>query len=411
MKIEELQNKKILILGYGKEGQASQAFLKAQFPGIDVEHADKNTDPNYLDRQKKYDLVIKTPGLPKELVTVPYTTATNIFFANCQNKIIGITGTKGKSTTSSLIYHLLKTAGIQAHLVGNIGVPALSLLSQPLGKDDVIVMELSSYQLDDIKYSPHISVVLNLFPEHMNYHGNSGGYYEAKKNIIAHVQKEDYFFYNPQYEMLVSWAANTICISKPFLPHNIPIDDSKLPLKGKHNKQNIQAALCVADIFNISEVDVAGAIQSFQPLPHRLQNIGTYKGIMFYDDAISTTPQSTLAALDAIQEVDTILLGGQDRGYDFSTLVDDIKKRNIKNIVLFPDSSAAIKKALQDQGVTISHLLETKDMEEAVKFAYIYTKKGGICLLSTASPSYSIWKNFEEKGDLFRLYVQTYGKK
>jgi len=410
MKLEALRGKKILILGYGKEGKATKQFLNARFPDMVVEYADKSTDPNYLNRQKDFDLVIKTPGIPKELVTVPYTTATNIFFANCPNNIIGVTGTKGKSTTSSLIYHILKTAGIHTYLVGNIGTPALSLLLETIEKDAVIVMELSSYQLDDIQYSPHICVVLNLFPEHMNYHGSEDKYYAAKKNMLAHVQKEDYFFYNPCYPELISWAADTNCISKPFLPCIIPLEDKALPLIGGHNKQNIQATLCVTDLFNIPQADVVRGLQSFQSLPHRLQNLGVFNGITFYDDAISTTPQSTLAALEAIPGVDTLLLGGQDRGYDFSALVDDIKKRNIHNLVLFPDSGSAIKKVIQDKGLTIN-TLETRDMKEAVQFAFSHSKQGSVCLLSTASPSYSIWKNFEEKGDLFKLYVQSYGKK
>ena len=200
MKLKDLKKyKKILILGYGKEGQATERFLKKYHPTALIGIADQKIDPNYLDEQKKYDLVIRSPGVPKHLVTQPYTTATNIFLANIDNVVIGVTGTKGKSTTVSLIYAILKQAGRTAHLIGNIGRPMLDTMLQEIGKEDIFVCELSSYQLDDIEYSPHISVVTNLFPEHMNYHGSLDAYYQAKKNILKFVKIDDYYCYNPKY--------------------------------------------------------------------------------------------------------------------------------------------------------------------------------------------------------------------
>lgn len=410
MKIEELRNKKILILGYGKEGRVTEQYLKKVLSEAVIGHTDKNSDPQYLEKQKDYDLVIKTPGVPKALITQKYTTATNIFFANCKGTIIGITGTKGKSTTSSLIYHLLHTGGKQAHLVGNIGNPALSELMKPQGEDDIFVMELSSYQLDDIHYSPHISVVLNLFPEHMNYHGDVANYYDAKKNIVKFVKPEDYFIYNPKYKDLVQWASNAHCHTQSFIPQTIPVRSEDLILQGEHNKENIQAALAVADLFYISKEDVVRALKTFKPLPHRLENVGTFHEITFYDDAISTTPESTIAALQTLKNVDTLFLGGEDRGYDFSNLVTVIVEKGIENIVLFPDSGEKIRALLQTKTSYLPRIFETRDMKAAVRFAYTHTRKKSICLLSTASPSYSVWKNFEEKGDLFKLYVRSYEK-
>jgi len=410
MKIEELNNKKILILGYGKEGQSTEQYLKATLTGSSIDHTDKKNEPLYLERQKDYDIIIKTPSIPKELMTQKYTTATNIFFGNGKGIIIGVTGTKGKSTTSSLIYHILKTGGKQAHLVGNIGNPALSELMKPYGGDDIFVMELSSYQLDDIHYSPHISVVLNLFPEHMNYHGEVKNYYDAKKNIVRNVKKEDYFIYNPKYPELKRWASGLHCHTLPFIPSSIPIADSGLSLQGEHNKENIQSAIMVAGLFHISKEDIVKALKTFKPLPHRLENVGTFQGITFYDDAISTTPESTIAALQTLKDVDTLFLGGEDRGYNFLSLVNIIAEKRIKNIVLFPDSGKKIHALIKTKSGYLPRILETKDMEKAVRFAFTHTKKKNICLLSTASPSYSVWKNFEEKGDLFKLYVRSYGK-
>lgn len=410
MKIEELKNKKILILGYGKEGRATEKYLKKVLPEAVIDHTDKNSDPQYLEKQKDYDLVIKTPGIPKALITQKYTTATNIFFANCPNVIIGVTGTKGKSTTSSLIYHILKTGKKKVHLVGNIGNPVLSELMKLHGKDDIFVMELSSYQLDDIHYSPYISVVLNLFPEHMNYHGEVENYYHAKKNIVKYAKQDDYFIYNPKYKELVQWASNAQCHTQPFISQTIPLRSEDLTLQGEHNKENIQAALAVTDLFHVSKEDVIKALKTFKPLPHRLENVGAYHDITFYDDAISTTPESTIAALQTLKGVDTLFLGGEDRGYDFSNLVNVIIEKGIKNIVLFPDSGGKIWALLHTKTSYLPRIFETRDMKAAVQFAYTHTRKKSICLLSTASPSYSVWKNFEEKGDLFKLYVRGYEK-
>ena len=408
MKIEELKNyKRILILGYGKEGQATERFLRKFVPLTELGIADKKDSANYLDEQEKYDLIIRSPGIPKKLITRPYTTASNIFLANIDNVVIGVTGTKGKSTTVSLIYSILKEAGKKAFLIGNIGKPMLDEMLKPIGKEDIFVCEFSSYQLDDIKYSPHISVVLDLFPEHMNYHGDVQNYYNAKKNIIAQVAADDYFIYNPKFTDLKSWADNSHCKNIPF-EQNILIRDEDIPLIGNHNKENIKAAITVAHLLDIDNNTIVKAIKEFKPLPHRLELIGKFKEIIFYDDAISTTPQSTILAIESLKNVGTIFLGGTDRGYNFNKMVEVIIEYKIPNIVLFPESGDVISKIIKSKKAEYLHIFNTKSMEEAVKFAYEHTPKNKICLLSNASPSYSLWKNFEEKGDLFRSFVKKY---
>ncbi|EKE13899.1 MAG: UDP-N-acetylmuramoyl-L-alanine-D-glutamate ligase [uncultured bacterium] len=407
MKLDQLRKyKKILILGYGKEGQATERFLNKYHPSALIGIADKKTNTNYLDEQKNYDLVIRSPGIPKHLITRPYTTATNIFLANISNIVIGVTGTKGKSTTVSLIYSVLKQAGKVVHLIGNIGKPMLDEMLKKIEKEDIFVCEFSSYQLDDIKYSPHISVVLDLFPEHMNYHGDVKNYYSAKKNIISHSTGNDYFIYNPKFEELKSWAKNSICKTIPF-EQDISIRDEDIPLIGTHNKENIKAAVTVAHLLNIDDQIINEAIKKFKPLPHRLQLVGKFKEITFYDDAISTTPESTILAIESLNNIGTIFLGGTDRGYDFNKMVEVIINYKIANIVLFPDSGEKIFELLKKAAVSIN-FLKTKSMEEAIKFAYKHTPIGKICLLSNASPSYSLWKNFEEKGDQFQFFVKKY---
>jgi len=408
MKLDQLKKyKKILILGYEKEGQATERFLKKYHPTALIGIADQKIDPNYLDEQNKYDLVIRSPGVPKHLITKPYTTATNIFFGNCQGKIIGVTGSKGKSTTASLIYSILKNAKKKVKLCGNIGRPMLLELLKPMSREDIFVCELSSYQLDDIEYSPHISVITNLFPEHMNYHGSIDVYYQAKKNILKFVTPGDYYCYNPKYPILEQWAKNINCQSLPS-ERTIYFDPMTNPLIGEHNLENIDEAVTVAKIFNTSDEIIKNTVYNFQPLPHRLQLVGKFKEIVFYDDAISTTPESTICAINSFPKIGTIFLGGMDRGYDFGKLSRVIIDKKIPNIVLFPDSGDTIFKLLKKVVGIKFKFLRTKSMEEAVKFAYQYTPQGKICLLSNASPSYSLWKNFEEKGDLFQFFVKKY---
>ncbi|MFA7252884.1 MAG: Mur ligase family protein [Candidatus Paceibacterota bacterium] len=374
--------KSVCLLGYGREGKITQKYLKQNYPKLKIGILDQELDKDYLNKQDEYDLAIKTPGITKSKVTIPYTTATNIFFSKTRNLIIGVTGSKGKSTTASLIYHILKTAGKKVRLLGNIGNPMLEVLFEKIDPTEIFVIELSSYMLEDIEYSPNIALLLNLFPEHMDYHGGIENYYKAKRNIFKFQKTGD------------------IALTGPFT-EKITIKKKDIPLLGAHNFKNIQAAVKVARLFKISNSVINGAIKSFKPLPHRLQFIGSFKGIKFYDDAISTTPESTIMAIKTLKNIGTIFLGGEDRGYDFKNLEKILRLYKIKNIVLFPDTGKRILKSRKG-----FNILETSDMKEAVAFAFQNTTPGKICLLSTASPSYSIWKNFEEKGDLFQKWVK-----
>jgi len=409
MKLEALRGKKILIVGYGVEGRAVESFLKYHYPDIVIGIVDQKDGPHYLDKQHEYDLAVKSPGVKKSLITISYTTATNIFFANNQNKIIGVTGTKGKSTTASLIYHILNTSGITSHLVGNIGRPALELLTSPINKNDVIVMELSSYQLDDIYYSPHFIVITSLFPEHMDYHGTVDSYYDAKRNILARVKPDDVVFYNSKYQRINNWLQSVQC--EKIDANNQILENVQTQLVGKHNFENVLLAYAVAKKLHIANSKIVDALFSFKPLPHRLEKLGRYGDIVFYDDAISTTPESTIAAITSLENVDTLFLGGKDRGFDFIQLVDCIIQKKVTNLVLFPDSGKKIYSLLKSRNVNGLNILQTSSMREAVAFAFQHTKKGAICLLSTASPSYSLWKNYVEKGNLFKKYILEYEKK
>lgn len=421
MKLELLKNKRIIILGYGIEGKSAYEFLQHYYPDQKIAMADQKDGPDYLDKQKNYDLAIKSPGIHKSRVTIPYTTATNIFFANVKGTTIGVTGSKGKSTTSSLLYAVLKQAGKKTHLVGNIthtldqiGTPMLTGLLHSNQEDDTWVCELSSFQLDDIHYSPHISVITSFFPEHMDYHGNVENYFSAKKNIVKFAKPADYFVHNPKFEKLRQLAQEYKGVSIKYEG----TDDSILntlysnlytsSLRGEHNLDNLKAAVTVAKLLKIPDETIMKAIKNFTSLPHRLEKVGIFRRITFYDDAIATTPEATIQAIKTLQYIGTIFLGGQDRGFDFSELAKIIDRYSIKNLVLFPETGERIFGSIIKISKKEFRVFRTTNMADAVQFAYRYTPKNTICLLSTASPSYSVWKNFEEKGNLFKQYVKKF---
>jgi UDP-N-acetylmuramoylalanine--D-glutamate ligase len=409
MNLRDLKGKKILIVGYGIEGKATEKFLKHFFPNLTYGITDSRDGDSYLKEQFDYDIAIKSPGVQKNQIKIPYTTATNIFFANKNplHHVIGITGTKGKSTTSSLIYHILKHNGFHTKLIGNIGVPMLNELINEPAVGTFYVVELSSYQLEDINFSPHISVYVSLFTDHLDHHGSLKNYHHAKKRMIEFATPADYVVYNQNFKEFNKWVKNTSATTVPF---DLSKVISKVPLIGEHNRENICGAITTTAILGIEKDKAIKSLQFFKSLPHRIEKVGTFKELTFYDDAISTTPESTIAAIDTLENIGTIFLGGLNRGYDFYGLANAIMSKKIDKVVLFPDSGKKIKSALLQQGFNKDCLYETQSMEDAVKYAYGHTPKNKICLLSCASPSYSLWKNFEQKGDEFKHYVVKYGQ-
>lgn len=412
MQLSNLKNKRVVVVGYGVEGKATYSFLSRHAQAASLGIADAKDDPDYLAKLKDYDVAIRSPGIRKELISIPYTTATNLFFSLVRGKTIGVTGTKGKSTTASLIAHILQEGGLRVHLVGNIGRPMLTSLDDSNNTDDIWVIELSSFMLDDIQYSPNIAVTVSLYPDHLDYHDTKERYYAAKKQIIKNIKQNGHYFYNGTFREFTQWAEECPCQTTDYTA----IEDNRLfqtdetfPLKGAHNVANMAAAFAVAQEFTLPEDMIFRSMRTFKPLPHRLEMIGTWQGITFYDDAISTTPESTVAALKSLGPVDSILVGGLDRGYDFQPLITELIQQRPQVIVAFPDSGTKILGMLKDAGFTSFHKLVTTDMKEAVSFIYQHARENTTCLLSTASPSYSIWSNFEEKGNLFQHWVRNYG--
>lgn len=407
MKISELKTfQKILLVGYGKEAQATEEFLHRYVPSAGVTHTDQTDGPNYLSKQNEADLVIRSHGVSRRLITKKYTTAANIFFANVYDlvenaEVIGVTGSKGKSTTSSLLAHVLREDGTsEVVFAGNIGTPMLSTLLNPPKKLTTFVLELSSYMLEDIEFAPDIAVLLNIFPEHLDYHGGFESYTTAKVNITLRQSDKQLFVYNAENDRVRAIAEQTSAILLPFAP--LPFSIDGFPLRGKHYIDDMRAVYTVAHRRNIQDDVIQQAFQSFQPLAHRMQFVGEYGEIKWYDDAIATAPEPTIAALETIGDVDTLFLGGTDRGLTYEALADAVCSSSVRNVVLFPDNGEAMYAAIQKVcGDRAFEVLKTTSMKEAVQFAFMHTQKGKSCLLSCAAPSYTLWKNFEEKGEEF----------
>lgn len=428
MKIKNLEWKKIAILGFGKEWKSSLDFLINQwidFENITIFDQNNQEIDNWvkwfwgnenLNKLDNTDVIIKSPGIsPYNEQLSKYkdkiTSQAQIFFDNYKDKVILVSGTKGKSTTASLIYETIKNAGYKTKLVWNIGNPVLSEINFK-EKYDFIVFEISSYMLDGLEKKNYISVLLNIYPDHLTWHQWFDHYKDAKLNILNWAQKclisnqvYNNFPESHKYNVQIFGENWYYHYDKKnfYIGDKIIFDDKEIKLIGNHNKSNICAVLWVCDMIWIDFDILKNTLKKFKWLSHRLENIWTYRWITFFDDGISTTPQSTIFALHSLwSKIWTIMLWWQDRWYDFTQLVMELKNYNIRNIILFPDTGPKIKELLDRDFNT----LETKSMEEAVKFAYKKTAKWKICLLSPASPSYSIWKNFEEKWAEYKYYIQ-----
>ena len=422
--LEYLRNKSILILGFGREGRSSLKFIRENLPEAKVAIADqaqiddedvvKDTTiisgDNYLDACKDFDLILKAPGvIIKDYLDAAtkakITSQTDLFMRVFNRQIIGVTGTKGKSTTSSLIYHVLKTAGKDTQLVGNIGKPCFDVIDD-ITPRTAIVFELSAHQLEFIQASPHIAVLLNIYEEHFDHYTTPDDYYNAKKNIYKYQTPDDLLIYGDifQHATMAEIAAAKsmkIDITKTNI---VPRDQIRTRLIGEHNQLNIQVAAAIAYAYKVNGDTFKEAIASFEPLPHRLEFIGTFRGIKFYNDSIATAQEAVINAIKALNDVDTIILGGMDRGLDYHPLVNFIRTTNIKNVILLPATDKRFQQTF-DESEYHQKLIHVKDMHEAVEKCYELTEQGKSCLLSPAAASYGFYKNFEARGEDFKNLV------
>lgn len=411
VKLDELKKyKEILILGYGLEGKATERFLKKFHPDAEIGIADQKDGPDYLDKQKDYDLAIRTPLLRPKFLTIPYTTATNLFFANITNPIIGVTGTKGKSTTVSLLDSILKAAHIKSVLCGNIGVPMLDIFVKGIRPNDVFVLELSSYQLEDLQYSPDIACFLNIYEETHN-HDDFDEYFEAKSRITQQQKHDDVYFYNGQSEIIAQLAEETCAQAQDFSTIDVESLLKEVDMDFYTHMDNIKACWAIASYLGADEQALVKGIERYKPLPHRLHKVGEYNGVTFYDDSNSFNPISTMFALDTLDYVDFLILGGEDRQTTYQELVAKMADKHVSHVILFPDTQEKIYNEISAHEGYDPQILQADSMDEALSYVFKMSVGDEICLLSPAAPSFSMYANAHERAEDYIRTIKHYAAK
>lgn len=454
--ITNWQKKKVAILGFGVEGLASLHYLQKQGASVwvldrkqkeDLDQdlitqaeqlgADFHLGRNYLQDLTVYDVIVRSPGVKRltpelleaEKAGVIITSQTKLFFDLCPCPIIGVTGTKGKGTTSTLIYKMLQESGADAYLGGNIGVPSLSFLEK-LQPTSQVVLELSSFQLQDLDKSPHIAVMLMVTSEHLDHHTSHTEYVEAKRNILRYQTKDDFAIINRDYpasnESDIYTEAQLFYTSREretdnscfAFNGNIIVrkngnDDelmkvSEIALPGKHNLENVCAAILAARLAEVSSKYIVQVLKTFTGLPHRLELVREVNGVKYYDDSFSTTPETSIAAIETFAQSKIVILGGSSKGSDFSALGKVIRQSDsIKAIVGIGDEWERIKAEFATDNLAKGILLleGAEDMKTVVLAAAKVAKKGDVVLLSPACASFGMFKNYKDRGEQFKQAV------
>ncbi len=462
--IQTLRNrivgKRVLILGFGREGRSTYQALKAAggYAGLavaDQSPRDSSLEPEIpwfagADHQKAaadFDLIFKSPGvvldkgveeaLRKRLgdISLYLTSQTQEFFSRYRDQIIGITGTKGKSTTTTLLFHILKENGFPCLLAGNIGIPVFDVAGQ-MNEDTLVVCELSCHQLEYMTVSPRTAILTNIHEEHLDHYGSMEKYVASKKQVYLHQRPEDVFFCNsedlpaageacgkliPVYGMWFdkkpagddASGENAIKIWHKTIFYDsgiyrIPLEQTRLV--GEHNCFDIGIAYAVCRKQGISDQDFTRALCTYEPLPHRLQYVGCFGGIKYYDDSISTICDTAIQALHSVEDADTILIGGMDRGIDYEELIRALYQYPKLHVILMEATGRRIDQEIRADYQDFPNpgrLYLTEHLEDAVKLAAEKTRPGRSCVLSPAAASYGIFKNFEERGEAFQELVKN----
>ena len=457
---DEISGKKVLVLGFGREGKLNLEVAIRAGGMSEIAVADQNeieikeaqemaakvgskelnistiTGDGYLSHIDEVDIVLKSPGvvLPKPFSEYKalITSQAQYFLKVYGSQTIGVTGTKGKSTTTTLIYHELKENGFDTLLVGNIGIPAFGLIDE-IKDDTKVVFELSCHQLEYGRYSPHIGVYLNVFPEHLDHYGSFEKYRASKENIYKNQKEGDRLYCGTgvipkegeaKSKITVIYDFNrddkeyendehvTTFVEGDFISHGTStfgIKEEEIALKGFHNFFDIGVAFAVCTDLGVSVEGFDNALKTYKTLPHRLEFVGNIDGIKFYDDSISTIPATAIEAMNTISDTDTIIIGGMDRGIDYEPLIKYLEMSKVPNIILMETTGARIREEIKMGYMELNnsdrlHLVD--NLEEAVKLAKKITHKGKSCIMSPAAASYGIFKNFEERGEVFKKLVK-----
>ncbi|MDF2117500.1 UDP-N-acetylmuramoyl-L-alanine--D-glutamate ligase [Roseiarcaceae bacterium H3SJ34-1] len=430
--------RKIAIWGYGREGQAALAHLQMQRPTddftilndtpLDAAHAPAagfrvltGEDASAALRGEHFDIIIKSPGISLYRPEVAaarangatITSATNLWFEeNPAAQTIAVTGTKGKSTTSRLLHHILRKAGRDVALLGNVGVAALG---QPAGSDHT-VLELSSYQIADLAHAPSIAIITNLYVDHVPWHGSIGQYHRDKLRLIENPATLAVLNYaNDGLRAYAKDRANTLWYNRPDGFHvkdgklyfgGTIVDTSGFPLRGNHNLENLAAACAVADSLGLTPLRQRVDIPDFEQLRHRQEEFRAGNGVLCVNDSISTVPEATRVALDAYAGIPCVLiLGGTDRGQDHAALLDYLRTSSVVAVLLLPDTGRRIEDEMRGRDWPFA-IVPVGDLAEAVREAMARVPKDGVVMLSPAAPSFGQFRDFEDRGDKFKELAQ-----
>lgn len=428
---------KVAILGYDTEGRASFDYFTAL--GHEVTICDQKTSLEtpvgsenvlgaaYLDNLDRFDLVIRTAGMPPSVILDKnpglddkITTQINEFLRICPTKnVIGVTGTKGKGTTSTLIANMLAGAGKDVQLGGNIGVPPFTFLDK-LSADSWVVLELSSFQLVDLRLSPHLAVCLMVVPEHLDWHSDMPDYIAAKSRLFMHQQVDDtaIFFAGNELSTQIASASQGKKIPYFALPGAVVENDQividkqiicqtdELKLLGEHNWQNACAAVTTAWQVTQDVPVLRSILTTFNGLPHRLELVRTLAGVSYYDDSFGTTPDTAIVALQAFTQPKVLILGGSDKGASYEALAHAVSKGNVRQVLLIGEQAARLQQALEAAQYT-NFLPGGTTMKEIVANAKSHARTGDVVLLSPACASFDMFKDYKDRGAQFSAAVQS----
>jgi len=429
------KNKKIAVVSGGGrvESTSNAEFFEKQ--GSKVTIFDQTQGEDYLKKLDEFDLVVRSPGVKLselktynlKLKTSKITSQTKLFFDLCPCPIIGVTGTKGKGTTSSLIYEMLKKQGFDAYLGGNIGKPPFEFLDK-LNAQSVVVLELSSFQLIDLDKSPHIAVMLMTTSEHLDYHKNLKEYVNAKRNILKFQTEKDFAIINRDYPasnesdihtnakvLYVSTERNgyegcsikdnAVLLSLNGKEEKI-IDSEDVLIPGKHNLENVSAAVLAATFSGVSKENIVSVLKTFKGLEHRLELVDTINGVKYYDDSFSTTPETAIAAINAFKTPEILILGGSSKNSNFEELGKIISNaNNIKAIIGIGKEWSRIRSEIQNTKYEILIIEGAKDMSTIIQAAYKIAVSGDVVLLTPACASFDMFKNYKDRGEQFKHEV------
>ncbi len=431
---------RVAILGFAGQGQSAYEYWNRD--GNEITICDRDTSVNlpsdvasrlgedYLKNLERFDLLVRTPALhPRDIqnanpdmpnILDKMTSVTNEFFLVCPSRnIIGITGTKGKGTTSTLIAKILEAAGKKVHLGGNIGIPPLDMLKVGIQADDWVVLELANFQLIDLRYSPPLAVCLMVEPEHQDWHDNLEEYITAKQQLFRWQKPEEIAIYyadsdNSKKVTEIS-AGNKIPYMKS--PGAEVIDDKisiegqticdvkDLKLLGKHNWQNACAAVTAVWQIDKNTGAMRSVLTSFTGLEHRLELVREFDGAKYYDDSFGTTPETAIVAIEAFEQPKIVILGGSDKGATYEKLAKTVKEGNVRKAVVIGDTGPAIAEALKQAGF-MDVIEGGKSMSEIMDVAKSHAQSGDVVLLSTGCASFGLFKNYKDRGEQFKKVVQ-----